>query len=163
MASKYKTLFFPKGDHPLFPGKKWVGEHRVLMAEKLGRSLGPDDLVHHRDENPANNAIDNLELIRRGDHSRLHNTGRTRTESERLLTSQALKGRILTPEHLEKMKKAATGKRLSPETRLLLSNMSAGVPKSKETKARMQASWTPERREQQAQRMRNRKAQHDLT
>ena len=26
-------------DHPLFPGKTWVGQHRRVMAEKLKRIL----------------------------------------------------------------------------------------------------------------------------
>ena len=37
-------------------------EHRVLMERHLGRKLEPWELVHHKDGNPQNNAIENLEL-----------------------------------------------------------------------------------------------------
>ena len=42
-------------------------EHRVLVN-------APKHLVvHHKDEDPTNNAIENLELMPRGEHTRLHN------------------------------------------------------------------------------------------
>lgn len=41
---------------------KWLLEHRVRMAEKLGRELLPGENVHHKDGNKQNNSLDNLEL-----------------------------------------------------------------------------------------------------
>lgn len=54
-------------DHP-YPsdtknGTKYVLEHRLVMETHLGRFLSPDEVVHHIDENPSNNAIENLELF----------------------------------------------------------------------------------------------------
>ena len=46
--------------------------HRAVMEEKLGRRLTPDEVVHHKDGNKLNNDISNLEVMSRGDHSRLH-------------------------------------------------------------------------------------------
>ena len=48
-----------KGSHVL--------EHRLVMAQSLGRVLTPDEHVHHRDGDRLNNNIDNLQL-RRGPH-----------------------------------------------------------------------------------------------
>lgn len=37
-------------------------EHRLVMAEHLGRPLVSGEVVHHIDRNRANNAVDNLRL-----------------------------------------------------------------------------------------------------
>lgn len=40
----------------------YVMEHRLLMAQRLGRCLVRQEVVHHLDHNPRNNAPENLEL-----------------------------------------------------------------------------------------------------
>lgn len=45
----------------------YVFEHRLAMARSLGRPLLPGETVHHKDGDPAHNAIDNLQL-RQGRH-----------------------------------------------------------------------------------------------
>ena len=45
---------------------------RILMEEKLGRPLDPLEQVHHKDENPLNNDLDNLEILWIGEHQRQH-------------------------------------------------------------------------------------------
>lgn len=47
--------------------KKSVLEHRLVMAEALGRPLKDSEQVHHRDNNKQNNTLENLEL-RTGAH-----------------------------------------------------------------------------------------------
>ena len=47
-------------------------EHRVVMEEMLGRRLGPEEIVHHKDGNPHNNNLDNLELTTRAKHPSFH-------------------------------------------------------------------------------------------
>lgn len=40
----------------------WEMEHRVVMAQKIGRPLTRADSVHHKDGNRSNNSPENLEL-----------------------------------------------------------------------------------------------------
>lgn len=66
-------------DHPypadFYPasGLKYILEHRLVMEQHLGRYLEPSEIVHHIDENPSNNAIENLQLmVNQSEHARLH-------------------------------------------------------------------------------------------
>ena len=63
-------------DHPLFPGKRQVLVHRLVMAEFLGRPLLPTEHIHHKDENRANNRRRNLKLMVRGKHKSIHMVGK---------------------------------------------------------------------------------------
>ncbi len=45
---------------------------RILMEESLGRPLEPYEDVHHKDGNPLNNSIENLEVKLHGEHQREH-------------------------------------------------------------------------------------------
>jgi hypothetical protein len=85
--------------HPLFANfaHVWVAEHRVVMAEKLGRPLKKAELVHHRDENKLNNDPDNLELTTRGGHAALHSTGRRHTAEAITKISRCARERNATP------------------------------------------------------------------
>ena len=46
--------------------------HRLIMEEHLGRPLTDDEDVHHIDRDRKNNAIENLVVMSRSDHHRLH-------------------------------------------------------------------------------------------
>lgn len=50
--------------------------HRAIAENKVGRKLGPNEVVDHLDENKANNAPANLDLKQRGAHTAQHNRGR---------------------------------------------------------------------------------------
>jgi hypothetical protein len=66
---------YPADSHPA-SGLVYVLEHRLVMERHLGRYLEPGEVVHHRDENPSNNALENLELFAsQSDHIRLGHRG----------------------------------------------------------------------------------------
>lgn len=64
----YSFVVAPQ-DHP-YPsyvkpnGLKYILEHRYVMEQHLGRYLLPEEVVHHIDKDPTNNAIENLQLFR---------------------------------------------------------------------------------------------------
>lgn len=49
-----------------------VKEHRYIMEQYLGRKLKSNEVVHHIDGNRENNDIKNLQVMTRGEHSKLH-------------------------------------------------------------------------------------------
>lgn len=55
-------------------------EHRAVMEAHLGRKLEPWELVHHKDGNPLNNALGNLEIREFGQHTVDHHKGARRDE-----------------------------------------------------------------------------------
>lgn len=52
--------------------RRWMLQHRYKMELKLGRRLRRNEVVHHKDGNGLNNRYDNLEVMLKGDHVRLH-------------------------------------------------------------------------------------------
>lgn len=69
-----RTLVWVGADHPMANGDGYVYEHRLVMSEELGRPLDPREVVHHRNGDPADNRIENLELLpSQAEHLALHN------------------------------------------------------------------------------------------
>lgn len=46
--------------------------HRYLMEIKIGRKLKSTEIVHHIDGNKLNNDINNLQIVSRSEHNRIH-------------------------------------------------------------------------------------------
>lgn len=55
-------------------------EHQIVMENYLGRALRPNECVHHIDGNKANNNINNLALMDKSAHTRLHSLERWNKE-----------------------------------------------------------------------------------
>ena len=62
---------------------KWNKKvHRQIYEEYLGRKLSRDEIVHHRNNNKLDNRIQNLEILSRAEHNRIHFKDRKRREDQ---------------------------------------------------------------------------------
>lgn len=70
----YRVLYLP--NHPkCMKNSNWDGyvyEHIVVVEEALGRLLTKSEVTHHLDGNRANNRLENLLVLDRGQHAKLH-------------------------------------------------------------------------------------------
>jgi hypothetical protein len=113
---------------------------RILMSTYLNRVLDKNEVVHHKDEDPSNNSLDNLQVMSRSEHTRLHKMGNTykrgttSSEEQRRKSSLSHMGQVASPEKLERMRQANLGKTLSAETRSKISLSLQGHECSKETR-----------------------------
>lgn len=64
----YKRINVYEGDG----NRRLPMQHVDIMENHIGRKLEPDEIVHHIDRNRSNNELDNLQIMKRTDHSKLH-------------------------------------------------------------------------------------------
>jgi hypothetical protein len=70
------------GYRQYFRENKRIYEHRDIAEQMLGRTLRPNETVHHKNGNKTDNRPDNLEIITRSEHMRLHRKLRPRLRGE---------------------------------------------------------------------------------
>ena len=54
----------------------YVMEHRLVVEAELGRFLSKSEVVHHINENPADNRPENLQVMTKAEHDHLHSAQR---------------------------------------------------------------------------------------
>jgi hypothetical protein len=58
--------------YPMIGKDGYVLEHRLIMAQSLGKCLEESELVHHKNEVKTDNRRENLELTDRSEHPKIH-------------------------------------------------------------------------------------------
>ena len=61
--------------------------HRTLMEKHIGRKLLPTEIVHHINFDKLDNRIENLQIVSRSEHNKIHftiNNGLTNNKRWRL-------------------------------------------------------------------------------
>ena len=70
---KIRNSRFDTGEGKSYPKLYGRHEHRIVAEQMLGRSLKPDEVVHHIDENKRNNDPSNLMVFAtQADHAKWH-------------------------------------------------------------------------------------------
>ena len=112
---------------------KGIAVHRILMYTKFGYK---DLDIHHLDENPLNNNINNLEFKTRVEHRRLHMVGNElRIGMKHTKEWKSIKSNSMLGE-----KHFNYGKKLSEETKMKIRKALQGHHHSEETKRKMSES-----------------------
>lgn len=63
IADKGGYILVHMPEHPFANAAGYVREHRLIMEQKLGRYLTPDEVVHHRNGRTDDNRLANLQLF----------------------------------------------------------------------------------------------------
>lgn len=117
--------------------------------DKMERYAKPRFVLHHKDKNPYNNAISNLEKVTYKEHRKLHeqeHCGRKHTEEfkKRVSLRQTENNSFAGKKHSEKTKRhwsvIRTGRKLSEEACKKLSAALKGKPKSEEHRKKLSLS-----------------------
>lgn len=95
-------LVIPPAD---FPGRRYRGryayQHTVVWWQNTGEAPPPGSVIHHKNLDKRDNRFENLELERRGEHSREHNKARD-TQKVWLLCDECEREMSLLPGVLKK-------------------------------------------------------------
>lgn len=60
------------GNHPFADGRLMILEHVAIMENAIGRRLESTEVVHHKNHKRSDNRLENLELMKRSEHCKIH-------------------------------------------------------------------------------------------
>ena len=95
ITTKHGTALINEGYWVISNGSKKNHKkrlHRLLYEDYHNCTLLPNAVIHHRDGNRLNNRKNNLELMDRATHVKLHHTGKKRSEETLINISNNRKG-----------------------------------------------------------------------
>ena len=68
----YKEIVWMGGYAYLWKDGRRVKRANIVLEEKIGRPLLSNEVAHHKNRNRSDDSPENLELMDRGEHIRLH-------------------------------------------------------------------------------------------
>lgn len=72
LISKGDYWYAKVPDHPNSTSNGYVLHHRIVMENHLNRLLTQDEIVHHINEIKKDNRVENLQVMSRSEHGKLH-------------------------------------------------------------------------------------------
>ena len=78
-GGRYKTngyIFVMMKDHPRAISRAYVFEHILVAEKEIGRYLKDNECVHHINGIRDDNRIENLVVLTKSDHAKVHNKDR---------------------------------------------------------------------------------------
>jgi len=81
--------------HPLADPNGWAYEHLVVWVSAGNPRPVPGEILHHRNEDKTDNRIENLHLMSRAEHNRLHNREKGRDRKTGQIVGKKAAGRLL--------------------------------------------------------------------
>ena len=81
--------------HPLSDPNGWTYEHLVVWVSAGNSRPSTGEILHHRNEDRTDNRIENLHLMSRSDHNRLHNDDKGRDPRTDRIVGKRRAGRLL--------------------------------------------------------------------
>lgn len=88
--------------------KRNISYPKLIMEKHLGRKLFDDEQVHHIDENPLNNDISNLQILKLGEHQKFHQSYRKHVDRMGVCY-WCKKEFVISANHIRNHKKFAIG------------------------------------------------------
>lgn len=81
--------------HPLADPNGWAYEHLVVWCAAGHPRPARHQVLHHTNDDKTDNRIENLQLLTRAEHNRLHNEAKGRDPSTGQLVGKKHAGRLL--------------------------------------------------------------------
>lgn len=106
--------------------------HRLIWEDFYNTEVPKGYDIHHKNEDKLDNCILNLQLIRHGEHRRLHMAGE----------NHHFYGKTFSDEHKQKISESLTGRTISEETKKKISESEKGHIVSEETKKKISKANT---------------------
>jgi hypothetical protein len=73
MKAGYRFIYSP--NHPKKNDTGYVREHILVMEKHIGRYLEDGEIIHHMNHDKQDNRIENLMIMSKSEHSKLHGKG----------------------------------------------------------------------------------------
>jgi hypothetical protein len=119
----YDGILWYKDKRGYYYNDKHGSQHVYIWQQTHQATVDSEDVIHHINGDKSDNRVENLQIMTRADHTRLHTIGKSHSLSDehKLKISKARKGKPLSDEHKQKLSKSHLGKKLSDETRKKMS------------------------------------------
>ncbi len=129
VPTKYKNRF------------KWTRKHKYIWELHNGK-IPEGYIIHHKDCNPLNNELSNLQCMSAAEHVSLHHLGVKCSEERKRNIGNGNRGKKRTDEMNEQNRLRQLGKKHSEEHRKNIGNGNRGKKRSEEQKQKLSISLT---------------------